>query len=100
MSKPPTKFRLTRLSEYLTFWCMDIQTLIDRAGGLPQFMARIGVARTTVLGWKQRGTIPGNRVAQISAATGLPVAEVVKLTPPPRSAARATIPSANPQEAA
>lgn len=63
---------------------MDIQTLIDKAGGELEFRSLCGVARTTVLGWKQTGFIPSSRVAQISAALGVPVAEVIKLAQPPR----------------
>lgn len=62
---------------------MDVQTIIDRAGGMQRLMARLGVARTTILDWKRLGTIPANRVAQIAAELRLPVSEVVKLAPGP-----------------
>ena len=71
---------------------MDVQTLIDRAGGLSALMTKLGVARTTVLDWKRTGYIPANRVAQISAKLNLPLADVVKLAPeppPPRMAVEA-----------
>jgi predicted site-specific integrase-resolvase len=62
---------------------MDVQTLIDRAGGLRELMARLGVARTTVLDWKRTGTIPATRVAQISEELRLPLRDVVKLASRP-----------------
>lgn len=60
---------------------MDVQTLIDMAGGAPELGTRLGVSRTTILGWKKSGNIPANRVAQISTAMGVPLSEVVKLAP-------------------
>lgn len=66
---------------------MDVQTLIEAAGGLPELMAKLGVARTTVLDWKRTGNIPANRVAQISATLNLPLSEVVKLAPTPKVSA-------------
>lgn len=62
---------------------MDIQTLIDKAGGERDFQVLCDVARTTVLDWKRSGHVPANRVAQISAALDLPIEEVIKLAPPP-----------------
>lgn len=66
---------------------MDVQTLINKAGGRPQFQALVKVARTTVIGWERDGRIPANRVAQISAALGLPVEDVITLASVPRSSA-------------
>jgi hypothetical protein len=65
---------------------MDVQTIIDAAGGMPQLMAKLGVARTTILDWKRTGTIPANRVAQISEVLGFKVEDIVKLAPQPRGA--------------
>lgn len=62
----------------------DIFGLISHAGGMKPLMAKLGVARTTIIDWKRSGTIPANRVAQISEALSLPVNEVVKLAPMPK----------------
>jgi len=64
---------------------MDVQTIIDAAGGEPQLGTKLRVARTTILDWKRSGTIPANRVAQISEELGLPLEEVVKLAPKPKA---------------
>lgn len=64
---------------------MDVQTLIDMAGSVPKLGARLGVARTTILDWKRTGTIPANRVAQISEVLGLRLEDVVKLAPAPKA---------------
>lgn len=66
---------------------MDVQTLINKAGGESKFQELCKVARTTVLDWKRTGFLPANRIAQISAATGVPLEEVIKLAPPPRQRA-------------
>jgi hypothetical protein len=70
---------------------MDVQSLIDAAGGVAQLMARLGVARTTILDWKRTGTIPANRVAQISDTLGLPLESIVKLAPPPKVSDRNSV---------
>lgn len=67
---------------------MNVQALIDAAGGVRPLGTRLGVARTTILDWKRTGFIPANRVAQISATLGLPLEDVVKLAPPPRTVAQ------------
>lgn len=63
---------------------MDVQDLIDKAGGEPQFQTMCGVARTTVLDWKRTGFIPASRVARISASLDVPLEEVIKLVAEPR----------------
>lgn len=70
---------------------MDVQTLIDKAGSVPELAALAGVARTTVLDWKRTGYVPGNRVAQISKALDLPAEDVLKLVQPPRVASTAEV---------
>ncbi len=65
---------------------MDVDFLIEKAGGRPQLQALLGVARTTILDWEKLGRIPANRVAQISAALDLPVKDVIALASPPRRA--------------
>lgn len=62
---------------------MDVQTIIDTAGGVIQLAEKLGVSRTTILGWKKEKFIPANRVAQISQGLCLPLEEVVKLAPKP-----------------
>jgi hypothetical protein len=61
---------------------VDVQALIDKAGGVMSLASVAGVARTTVLGWRTQGFIPGNRVVQISVALNLPSAEIIKLAAP------------------
>lgn len=63
---------------------MNVQTLIDKAGGDREFRELCGVARTTVLDWKREGRIPANRVAEISAKLELPLSEVITLASTPR----------------
>lgn len=60
---------------------MDVQTLINMAGGVPELGAKLGVARTTIIGWREAGKIPASRVSQISEVMDLPLADVVKLAP-------------------
>jgi DNA-binding transcriptional regulator YdaS (Cro superfamily) len=64
---------------------MDIQTLIDKAGGTQKLADLLGVSRPTVLDWKRAGFIPGNRVAQISAALSIPVVVLIALVAAPVS---------------
>lgn len=66
---------------------MDVQTIIDAAGGVPQLQEKLGVSRPTILGWKSLGKIPANRVAQISQKLGLPIEDVIKLAPSPKEVA-------------
>jgi hypothetical protein len=63
---------------------MDVQTLIEKAGGAAQLAARLNVARTTVLDWRRLGSIPGNRVSQISAELQMPADELLSLVQPPK----------------
>jgi hypothetical protein len=66
---------------------MDIQALIEKAGGVPALGKRLGVARTTVLDWKRDGKIPGNRVAQIAAELKVDAGELLPLVRPAKAAA-------------
>jgi transposase len=59
---------------------MDVNTLIERAGGIEELAKRLGVHRVTVYDWKRLKAIPANRVKQVSHATGLPETEVLKMT--------------------
>lgn len=64
---------------------LNVEALIQKAGGLPRLTALLGVARTTVLGWKQTGFIPANRVSQISDALELRLEDVAKLAQGPKT---------------
>jgi len=47
---------------------LSAETVIDRFGGLRPMASRLGVAVSTIQGWKQRGHIPENRWAEVEAA--------------------------------
>jgi DNA-binding transcriptional regulator YdaS (Cro superfamily) len=64
---------------------MDVQTLIDRAGDADALAGRLGVARTTILGWRQLGAIPGARVSQIAREFKIPADKLLKLVRPRKS---------------
>jgi len=63
---------------------MDVQSLIDHAGGTAELASLLGVARTTVLDWKRDGLIPGSRLAQICSVFGIPPEELLPIVQPPR----------------
>lgn len=67
---------------------MDVQELIDSAGGVLRLAAIAGVARTTVLDWRKTGFIPGGRIVAISAALGLPPEDLLGLVQPARARER------------
>lgn len=46
-----------------------------RAGGADALAAQIGIHRRTLFLWKSRG-VPAERVPAVSAATGIPAAEL------------------------
>lgn len=62
---------------------MDVQTLINRAGGVGSLAARLSVSHSTVCGWKRTGFVPGNRVFQISVAFEIPPIDLAGLVKPP-----------------
>ena len=68
----------------------DVSALIDKAGGVMRLAAIAQVSRTSVIGWRTQGFIPGNRVAQISAALKLPTEAVLRLVQPPKPRERQT----------
>lgn len=72
---------------------MDIQTLIDRGGGVSRFAASLGVSHSTVCDWKRVGALPGARLSQVSRILGLPLEEVASLVRD--AASRARSPSAD-----
>lgn len=49
--------------------------LKERGVTATSIAARLGVAHTTVIRWAERG-VPAQRVADVSAATGIPAAEL------------------------
>jgi DNA-binding transcriptional regulator YdaS (Cro superfamily) len=65
---------------------MDIDTIIERAGGVSKLAAILGISHPTVSGWKQDGYVPGARVRQISDLLGIPFCEMYSLVRPPRAA--------------
>jgi DNA-binding transcriptional regulator YdaS (Cro superfamily) len=49
-----------------------IKEVIDAAGGVKALAAKVGVHRTTVIGWRVAGEIPMHRVLAVSEASGIP----------------------------
>ncbi len=47
---------------------LSAETVIDRFGGLRPMASRLGVAVSTIQGWKQRGHIPENRWSEVEEA--------------------------------
>lgn len=62
----------------------EAERIIARFGGIRPMAAKLGIAVTTVQGWKERGTIPQPRHAQILAAAE---AEGISLDPAELAAA-------------
>lgn len=63
---------------------MDVQTLVELAGGVGKLADRLGVRHPTICEWKRLGHIPGNRVVQVSRALDLPINEVSQLVRAPK----------------
>lgn len=70
---------------------MDVQALIDAAGGVGRFASALGVKHSTVCDWKRTGLLPGARVPQISRTFDIPAEKLMALVAPPRGAASQTI---------
>jgi ribosomal protein S16 len=54
--------------------------IIERFGGIRPMASKIGVAVTTIQGWKKRGVIPANRVAAVlaaAAAQGIKIEDII-----------------------
>jgi len=62
---------------------MNVQSLVDRAGGVTRLAALLHISHSTVCEWKRNGFIPGSRVGQISAALKLSPEWLVPLVKPP-----------------
>lgn len=68
------------MSGWPTLASMNMQALIEKAGGVVDLATLSGVARTTVLDWKRTGLLPANRISRISDALSVPIEDLVKLT--------------------
>jgi hypothetical protein len=75
---------------------VEVQTLIDRAGGVVRLAALTGLARTTIIGWRKSGSIPGWWVVTLGKALKLSTASLFELVPPPKPRAKRTPESAAP----
>ncbi len=49
-----------------------IKEVIDAAGGVTSLAQKVGVHRTTVIGWRVAGEIPMHRVLAVAEASGIP----------------------------
>lgn len=49
-----------------------VQQMIDAVGGVAAMARAADVRHTSVIGWRERGSIPPDRVLLIEKATGLP----------------------------
>ena len=67
---------------------MDVQTIIENAGGVGKLATLLGVQHPTVSGWKADGAIPASRLMQISGLLNLSIDEIKHLASPPRSKAQ------------
>ena len=62
---------------------MDVDTIIERGGGILAVAEKVGVDRATVYDWKRNKALPASRVAQIHTALGVDLAVLIGLTKPP-----------------
>lgn len=63
---------------------MNVQTLIDMAGGVTKLAALCGVSHSTVCDWNRENLIPGHRVPSISVALSLDPAVLMPLVNVPK----------------
>lgn len=68
---------------------MDVNALINTAGGVGKLAAKLSVSHATVCDWKRTGFVPGSRAAQISQIMGIPSEEVLSLIKPVSQTAEA-----------
>lgn len=61
---------------------MNVQTIIQQAGGVGKLAAILGVSHPTVSDWKRTGFIPGGRIVQISKKLGFKVEDLSMLIKP------------------
>jgi len=52
---------------------MDIERIFAAAGGVKALGVKLGIAHTSVIGWRQSGRVPAERCQAISAVTGIPL---------------------------
>lgn len=48
-----------------------VDMAIEAAGGLTALSKALGLSHPTVIGWRRRGAVPADRVAQVALVTGL-----------------------------
>jgi len=70
---------------------MDVQDIIDAAGGVGKLATKLGVSHSTVCDWKRGDFIPGARLPQISRELGIAVDAIAPLVRE-RAVAEATAP--------
>jgi hypothetical protein len=58
---------------------MNVETIIEKAGGVGKLAALLSVRHPTVCDWRRTGYVPGGRVIEISQKLNLDVTEVSKL---------------------
>lgn len=61
---------------------MNVQTIIQKAGGVGKLAALLGVSHPTVSDWKRTGFIPGGRIVQISRKLDVRVEDLSMLIKP------------------
>lgn len=61
---------------------MNVQTIIQKAGGVGKLATLLGVSHPTVSEWKRTGFIPGGRLVQISRKLDVKVEELSALIKP------------------
>lgn len=66
---------------------MDVDSLINRAGGVMELAGIARVARTTVLHWRKTGHVPGSHLYAISVGLKIPQSKLVGLLRPKGKAA-------------
>lgn len=61
---------------------------IERAGGVASLAKAVGVAHTSVIGWRDRGCIPAKRIKAVADAAGMAPADLLpSAQPAPQAAA-------------
>ena len=61
---------------------MNVNTIIEKAGGVGKLASFLGISHPTVCDWKRTGFIPGGRLVQISQLLGLQVDALSALIKP------------------
>lgn len=78
----PDNRRLTSSVGMSDISFMDVDTLIEKAGGVGKLAETLDVSHPTICDWKRTGFIPGSRAVQISNALKLKIEDVSKLIKP------------------